>query len=38
VNSILQLLAKRPVLITIVVCVAMYFLAGFTTDRPLITV
>jgi len=38
VNSILQLLAKRPVLITIVVCVAMYFLAGFTTDRPFFNV
>ncbi|HVT82352.1 MAG TPA: sugar ABC transporter permease YjfF, partial [Phycisphaerae bacterium] len=34
----LQLLAKRPVLITIVVCVAMFFLTGFTTDRPFFNV
>lgn len=30
-NRLLQILAKRPVLITIVVCLAMYLLTGFTS-------
>jgi simple sugar transport system permease protein len=32
VNSFLQVFAKRPVLITIFVCVAMYLLTGLTSD------
>jgi galactofuranose transport system permease protein len=32
VNLLFQLFSKRPVLITLVVCVIMYFLAGLTSD------
>jgi simple sugar transport system permease protein len=32
VNSFLQVFAKRPVLITIIVCVGLYLLTGLTSD------
>ena len=33
-NRLLQIFAKRPVLITVLVCFIMYLVTGLTSDRP----